>query len=106
MGEKPRSPRDRTSTCPNGPFGAPVCDPNIQPGAQPEVCGNGLDDDCDGQMNDADVCVACVADLVCGSGIMLMGYYAGGYNGRIVPMFSEANARTIQTVLSIFNAGP
>lgn len=48
----------------------------------------------------------CVTDLVCGSGIMLMSYYAGGYDARIVPAFSAANARAIQTVLSVFNAGP
>jgi hypothetical protein len=31
-----------------------VCVPNVEPGSQQEICGNGLDDDCDGETDEAD----------------------------------------------------
>jgi hypothetical protein len=32
-----------------------VCEPGVRPGTQPEVC-NGLDDDCDGEVDEGDIC--------------------------------------------------
>lgn len=32
--------------------GIPYCKPSIEPGSRPEICGNGLDDDCDGQVDE------------------------------------------------------
>ncbi len=39
-----------TQTCSGGSFGA--CQYTIQPGSQPELCDNRLDDDCDGQADE------------------------------------------------------
>ncbi len=43
-----------TTQCPDGQDGAPVCQATNQP--TEEVCGNELDEDCDGEIDDADVC--------------------------------------------------
>jgi hypothetical protein len=45
---------------------AATCQPNIQPGSQQEICGNGIDDDCDGQIDEG--CgAACANDNDCPS---------------------------------------
>ncbi len=42
-----------TQTCVNGAWGA--CQGNIEP--MPEICGNGLDDDCDGTSDEDCICI-------------------------------------------------
>ena len=55
------------TACPDGPSGAPVCERTNDPVA--EICGDGLDNDCDGETDDADVCIqTCFVGVFCETG--------------------------------------
>lgn len=55
-------------SCPGGPFDAPVCEGDASPSA--EICGDGLDNNCNGRIDDPDTClVTCIADDDCDTGI-------------------------------------
>lgn len=73
-----------TTTCLADGSGYGPCVGEVDPGA--EVCGNALDDDCDGAVNESEAgcnpseCAGCVASLApaCGSSAVVVGHYEGG----------------------------
>ncbi len=56
--------RAGTQVCRSGTWGA--CEGAVFPG--PERCGNGLDDDCDGRVDEPEVCDCRPAPELCGNG--------------------------------------
>jgi hypothetical protein len=57
------------TTCPEGPFGEPTCEAQAQP--RSEICGDGLDNNCNGRIDDPDACpINCAAGDGCDTGLL------------------------------------